>query len=172
MKKCGILLWALFGMMPMKAHAIQVKTDSFTVYYFLLEDCKISQAYTNRIAELYATYHCDSIGFVALFPNSISNDSTVLEFYQKHELPMLATKQAAYERAQQFAIEVTPEVVVYNESRQQIVYQGRIDNLFERIGQRRKVVNSHDLANALQQIQRGETIVVSRTKPVGCFFYE
>ena len=172
MKKWGILLWILFGMMPMKTHAIQVKTDSFTVYYFLLEDCKISQAYTNRIAELYATYHCDSIGFVALFPNSISNDSTVLEFYQKYELPMLATKQAAYERAQQFAIKVTPEVVVYNESRQQIVYQGRIDNLFERIGQRRKVVNSHDLANALQQIQRGETIVVSRTKPVGCFFYE
>lgn len=65
--------------------------DSFTVYLFLLEDCKVTQAYTDRLAEIHHRYSGDSIGFVALFPNPISSDSTVSAFQQKHGLAFPCT---------------------------------------------------------------------------------
>jgi hypothetical protein len=67
-------------------------------------------------------------------------------------------------------VKVTPEVVVYNVTRDSIYYQGRIDNLFERVGQRRQVVTSHELEAALYCIQHNKPVPIPRTTAVGCFF--
>lgn len=71
-------------------------------------------------------------------------------------------------KAIDFGVSVTPEVVVYDETTGQVRYQGRIDNLFERVGKRRRVVSSHDLRDALLALREGREVARSRTTAVGC----
>lgn len=141
----------------------------YEVYLFLLEDCKITQAYTDELQKIYQAFACDSIRFTGFFPNPISEDSTMEAFIKKYELPFVCTREGAYELAKRFGVTVTPEVVVYDSTHQTVVYQGRIDNLFERVGQRRRIVTSHDLVSVLTSIQQNKPVKSSRTKAVGCF---
>ena len=71
--------------------------------------------------------------------------------------------------AKKFDIKVMPEVVVYNINLDQIVYQGRIDNLFAKIGKRRSRATQNDLRDALNSILKGIPIAVPKTTPIGCF---
>ncbi|MFN0014874.1 MAG: hypothetical protein ACKVU2_10035 [Saprospiraceae bacterium] len=143
--------------------------DTFSVFFFLLEDCKITQAYTDKMQHLVQEFAGDSIQFQGYFPNPISEDSTVHAFIQKHKLPFPCTREAAAGAARRFSVTVTPEVVVYNETRQTVVYQGRIDNLYERVGLRRQVVTSHELEAALYCIRHNKPVPIPRTNAVGCF---
>jgi hypothetical protein len=93
----------------------------------------------------------------------------VQAFVEKHQLPFACTRTGAYATAKRFGVSITPEVVIYHAGRDSVYYQGRIDNLFERIGQRRQVVTSHELEAALYCIQHNKTIPIPRTKAVGCF---
>ena len=158
----GLLIGLSFG------SATAQGQQRFTVYLFLLEDCKITQAYTDRLTELYAAYACDSIAFAGLFPNPLSSDSTAAEFQHRYAIPFSCTTRQAAELADSFAVRVTPEVVLYNQTEGRVLYQGRIDNLFERVGERRQVVTAHELESALQSVRNRETISVARTQAVGC----
>ncbi|MEO0008623.1 MAG: hypothetical protein RJA20_2819 [Bacteroidota bacterium] len=150
----------------------QSSRDSFTVYFFLLEECRITQAYTDRIIDIHRQYACDSTGFVALFPNPLSNDTTVALFQEKYRLPFKCTSELAAEKAEELGITVTPEVAIVNEHTREIMYRGRIDNMFERIGERRRVVTSFELEAALHAIRNSGEVPVPRTRATGCFLPE
>lgn len=164
-----ILLIALLPGMAKSMTPSHPSSDSFTVYLFLLEDCKITQAYADKMQSIYAEYAKDSIGFQGFFPNPISVDSSMQAFIQKYNIPFACTRTHAYARAKQLGVTVTPEVVVYNETRQTIVYQGRINNLYERVGQRRQVVTSHELEAALYSIRNNKPVPIPKTTAIGCF---
>jgi hypothetical protein len=155
--------------LPCVATAQDSPRDSFTVYFFLLEDCKITQAYTDRIGEIYQQYHGDSIGFVGLFPNPISTDSSATAFREKYGLPFACTTLLAAETAEKMGVSVTPEVVLFNETKHKTLYQGRIDNLYERLGERRSVVTSFELEAALHAVRHFREVPIPRTRAVGCF---
>lgn len=150
------------------SQVVKVIPESYRVYFFLLEDCKISQAYVTRIKEISMQYQSDSIVFVGLFPNPVSTAETVQRFQRKYKLPFKCTETGALQKAREFDVRVTPEVVVYDERKAELLYQGRIDNMFEAIGQRRRVVTTSELADALLAIQRNEAIPFVRTEAVGC----
>lgn len=143
--------------------------DSFTVYFFLLEDCKITQAYTDRLAEIYAQYAGDSIGFVGHFPNPLSTDTTAAAFQAAYALPFPCTVSQSASLAASLGVTVTPEVVLFNETKRKTCYQGRIDNLYERVGERRRVVTSFELEAALHAVRHGREVPIPRTQAVGCF---
>lgn len=119
---------------------------------------------------LHRTFANDSIRFSGYFPNPVSEDAAMQAFVEKHRLPFSCTRTDAYNIAKRFGVTVTPEVVVYNETRDSVYYQGRIDNLFERVGQRRQVVTSHELEAALYCIQHNKPVPIPRTQAVGCIF--
>ncbi|MFZ4426941.1 MAG: hypothetical protein ACOYOO_07270 [Saprospiraceae bacterium] len=142
--------------------------DSFTVCFFLLEDCMITQAYTDVLQSLYREYANDSIGFWGGFPNPVSDEGSMEGFVKKYGLPFPCSVEGAHQLAKAFAVSVTPEVVVFNETAGRVVYQGRIDNLFERVGKRRRVVTFHELKDALEAIRTNVAVPVARTTAVGC----
>ena len=163
-----ILIASMAMRLPMKGQ-VPASTNTFQVYLFLLEDCKITQAYTDKLQYLHHTFASDSIHFNGFFPSPVSEAASVEAFVEKHQLPFPCTRKDAYRLAKRFDVSVTPEVVVYSETLDSVYYQGRIDNLFERVGQRRQVVTSHELETALYCIQHNKPIPVPRTTAVGCF---
>jgi hypothetical protein len=61
---------------------------------------------------------------------------------------------------------VTPEVfLIRNDS---VMYHGRIDDSFVRVGKRRAHVKNRELRNALEAILQGQQPEVSHVPAVGC----
>ncbi|MEI2693988.1 MAG: hypothetical protein WBO44_14150 [Saprospiraceae bacterium] len=160
------VLLFFIGIVPIN---LLISQSQYKVYFFLLEDCKISQAYISEIKRIEKEFANDSIRFVALFPNATSTEQSVLTFNKRYKLPMLCKQDVQRMVADQYQISVLPEVVVINETQHQKLYQGRIDNLFVAIGKRRKKATTFDLKEVLKGIESGQQLPYRKTAAIGCF---
>lgn len=144
-------------------------TDSVTVYIFLSETCPICQTATLELKSIYNQYHSKGVRFIGLFPNiEMSNDASISKFGKKYNLPFPLKVDEGQQKVKQFSATVTPQVFVRNTD-DQIIYNGRIDNGFERVGKKRQVTTEFYLKNALDEILSNRPVTVKETIPVGCF---
>ena len=120
------LLLALFSFTPPQR--------SIEVYVFMGEECIISQYYTLTLKQLWKDYADESIHFKGLFPNPSSCPKKIRAFQEKYELPFSLSLDLQQEQMHRFGVKVTPEVVVFDKGQSKILYQGRIDNTYFRIG--------------------------------------
>ena len=74
-----------------------------------------------------------------------------------------------HKKKEKFEATVTPEVVVYNESKGQLIYRGRIDDAYARVGKRKRITTTSELKNVLESIRNNQPIMVSNTRAIGCF---
>jgi hypothetical protein len=51
-----------------------------------------------------------------------------------------------------------------------VLYSGKIDNSYERVGKRRTIITQHLLHDVLTNIVQNQPIVPSKTEPIGCIF--
>lgn len=143
--------------------------DSVTVYLFFRIDCKICEYYTRDLEKLYEQYKEDNISFVAVFPNFMDKPPAIERYRQKFGIPFKAKTDYSKKLTKKFKATVTPEVVVYNETKETVLYQGRIDNTYYRLGRKRSVTTSSELATVLENHVNGEVIEVAFEQAVGCF---
>ena len=144
-------------------------SDSITVYIFLLDECVISQNYMPELNRLYSEHASDQIQFKGLFQNSSSRRKAISAYANKYDVGFDLKTDHYHRITDKLNAKVTPEVVVYDEKHEEILYQGRIDNSFVRIGKRRRVITTHELADALEAIADHEIISIKSTDAVGCF---
>lgn len=148
----------------------QDNTDSrYTIYYFLGEDCKICQYYTPQMIEYHNTYASDSVSFVGLFPNKYSSAKGVTAFAERYSIPFPLKLEYFATKTKLFEVTITPEVVVYDTEKESILYKGRIDDGYVRIGKRRRVPTKFELKDVLDNIVEGKAIANKSTPAIGCF---
>jgi len=166
-------LFLLFNILvvgqPQQAIDIVEKTDQIKVYIFLLDECKICHHYSLSLTELYNTYESEQIEFVGLFPNFVSKPKEISKFKKNYKIPFPLKTDYYKSKAKKFGVTVTPEVVVYNDTKDEILYKGRIDNSYFKLGKQRTHTTKFELRDALQAITAGEEITVKETLSVGCF---
>ncbi len=143
--------------------------DSLTVYVFLSEECVISQNYTATLNQLNVEFKDKSIGFIGLFPNNWSNDSTIMDFAQKYNIHFKLKTDHFKTVLKKTGVSITPEAAVWSHHDERLIYRGRIDNLYERIGRRRQNATTSELRDALNGWLKDKNIAYSQTKAVGCF---
>lgn len=164
-----VIIFLLGWFSPFVLAAQTTSSDTLDVYFFLLEDCKITQAYTQTMNTMYAQYNSETVRFVALFPNSLSNEETIAEFNAKYHLNLPLQVDASADIAESFGVTVTPEVILYNRNKDEVLYKGRIDNMFERIGKKRRVITEHNLEDAIKAAMNGQSVSNKETTAIGCF---
>ncbi len=141
----------------------------YLVYVFMGEECVISQNYTLELNKLHEQYASDRIQFIGVFPSNYSSSETVKNFKSKYKLPFNTELDKAHIKVFRFQIKVTPEIVVYDVKNQNVVYQGRIDNTYFGLGQRRTVTTTSELSDVLSAITKKEELDFEFKKAVGCF---
>ncbi len=151
------------------AKEIPEPQDSITVYIFLHESCIISQYYTLPLLELHTEYASEKIQFIGLFPNYSSKPEKIEAFKEKYKIPFELKTDYLKVETERFGATITPEVVVYNESNDKILYKGRIDDAYVRVGKRKRVTHTSELKDVLEAIVHNNSIAVSETKAIGCF---
>ncbi|MEL6650173.1 MAG: hypothetical protein AAFQ87_05125 [Bacteroidota bacterium] len=171
MKAILLLCWVSLAMLPnhLTPDPDLASQDSITVYVFLHESCLISQYYTLPLREMHEQYASENLQFVGLFPNLSSKPAQIKAFQETYQIPFQLKPDYFHQKMEAFGAAVTPEVVVYNETKQQILYKGRIDDAYARVGQKKRIVSSSELKDALEAIQHDQPIKVSETTAVGCF---
>ena len=142
--------------------------DSLSLYLFLLDDCPICIQYTPTINELHKAYG-DKIEFIGYFPNFSSKKDKIAKFKNDFNLQFPLHTDYFKVQSKKYNAEVTPEVVLFNHSTDQIIYQGRIDNMFYKLGRKRKVITEYDLKNAIEATLNHQKVANKYVEPVGCY---
>lgn len=162
----GIML--LGGIFPSKASAYP-EADSTTVYIFLSDECIISQNYTLVLNQLHEAYDSEQLNFVGIFPNFASKPDKIQAFKEKYNIQFPLKTDYFKTLTQKLDAKVTPEVVVFNHKTNTTVYKGRIDNMYARVGQKRRVTTTSELKDVLDALQKGLPAPIRETEAVGCF---
>lgn len=149
-------------------HSLHQPEPRYTVYLFLAEDCVICQQYTPLLNELYRTFDGEAIEFIGLFPNRFSNARTIAAFQDKFNIEFPLKTDYYQTKARAMEAKVTPQVVIFDQQFDQILYSGRIDDTFFTLGQRRRVTTSSELRTALLCLQSGKADLPASTEAIGC----
>jgi len=143
--------------------------DSVTVYLFFRIDCKICEYYTLDLQKLYASHNDVHTSFVAVFPNFMDKPEAIAAYKEKYQLPFPTKTDYFKKLTKKFKATVTPEVVVFNETNAQVLYQGRIDNTYYRLGRKRGITTTSELQTVLEQWKSNGEVDVENMVAVGCF---
>lgn len=145
-----------------------VTLPSYEVYVFLSEECVISQSYALELRQLHEDFAGEDFAFYGVFSNPASNLDKMAAFKEKYQFPFAFQHDRQQQLMDKFGVEYTPEVIIFDPKTEQVLYQGRIDNTFYRVGRRRRVTTTSELADALTALKENRPIVVSSTPTVGC----
>lgn len=142
--------------------------DSISLYIFLLDDCIICQNYTPILNSLYDEFGQD-VEFVGYFPNFSSKIDKIDRFREKYSIEFPLKTDYFKTQCSKYKATITPEVVLVNHSDNKVLYRGRIDNMFYKLGRRRQVVTKFELRDALRSVANQTKIEITETKAMGCY---
>lgn len=137
------------------------------VLLFVRTDCPISNRYAPLIQQM-SRDHLHGASFQLVFPDSHEPPEKIRGFLRDFHYRLPAVRDLDHDLTRTSSIKVTPEAAVFD-PHGQLIYHGRIDNLYQRIGQSRRAAATHELADAIAAASRGEKPPVASADAVGCF---
>ncbi len=144
------------------------KSARYDVYIFLHDECVISRYYTIPLSELHEEYG-EIANFIGVFPNPQVDGARLLEFREKFNLSFDLTNDPDFGLVNRFDARITPEVFVVDRNSGKVLYAGRIDNAYARVGKKRSHVTKQEL-RAVLEVLRAEKIPKIENQPaIGCF---
>lgn len=160
--------YLIFALFLTTTFATAAPSDSISVYIFLREDCVICQQYTQQLERLYGEFGNKSIHFLGVFPNASSKAEALEDFAAKYQITFPLAIDHEQTLTRNMGATITPQVVIYDHRLKQILYTGRIDDRYARVGKRRRNAQTSELEAALTAIQARQAIAVRETEAIGC----
>lgn len=115
--------------------------------------------------DIATDYAAHKVAFTAFAVGPLLTDSMVAEFRKEYKIPFEVIRDDSMHR--RLNATVTPEVFVMNHDT--VVYHGRIDDSFVRVGKRKAHVKNRELRNALDHVlANGAPITANYVPAVGC----
>jgi thiol-disulfide isomerase/thioredoxin len=137
------------------------------VLVFVRTDCPISNRYAPLIQQLSRRYG-QAASFQLVFPDRNESSEQIKRFMNGYHYQLPALRDVNHVLARKTLVKVTPEAAVFD-AHGAMVYHGRIDNLYEHIGQARRAATTHELADAIDAAMKGVKAQTSAADGVGCF---
>ena len=138
------------------------------VLVFVTTDCPIANYYQPTLTTLTKQFAKKGIPFFQLH----ADPEAKVDVLRKHADEYKIAAPVIHDRDQVFAkrvgARVTPEAFLISR-KGEIVYRGRIDDLYADFGKRRRVPRNHDLRDAIEHFVDGKDIKKSKTRAVGCY---
>jgi hypothetical protein len=145
----------------------QAARGKVVVLIFVRADCPISNRYAPTIQKL-STERVDRAAFFLVYPSRKETAEEIRKHGKDFGYTLAAIRDPQHILVKQSAAQITPEAAVFNAKRQ-LVYHGRIDNLYEDFGHARKSATTHELADAVEAGIAGKTLSGSTIPAVGCY---
>ena len=141
---------------------------AMTVLIFLSTDCPISNRYAPDIKRLHDEFTPRGVHFRLVYPNPLDSDADIRTHVAEYDYPQIAQRDRDHTLVKRAGATITPEAAVFD-SRERLVYRGRIDDRFVELGRERPAATQLDLRHALTALLAGTRVSPSYTQAVGCF---
>jgi thiol-disulfide isomerase/thioredoxin len=137
------------------------------VLLFVRTDCPISNRYAPLIQQM-STKYGRVASFQLVFPDRNQSPEKIKEFLNDYHYQLPAIRDVDHVLTKKTLVKVTPEAAVFD-VKGALVYHGRIDNLYEHIGQARRAATTHELSDAIDAAIKGAKVQRPAADGVGCF---
>jgi thiol-disulfide isomerase/thioredoxin len=137
------------------------------VFIFVRSDCSISNRYAPLLQQMNKKYR-QQASFRLVFPDRNESTDKIRRYLHDYNYQLTAIRDLDHALVKKTMAKTTPEAAVFD-AKGDLVYHGRIDNLYEHIGQSRRAATTHELADAIEAASKGLHPPVSATEAVGCF---
>ena len=136
------------------------------VFFFVRTDCPISNRYAPLIKRVSSQY-AGKAAFWLVYPGKAASAEKIREHKHDYGYTVPALRDPQRVLVAQTQVQVTPEVAVFD-ANHQLLYHGRIDDLYLDFGRSRSVATTHELEDALQAALNG-TKPPANAPAVGCY---
>ena len=138
-----------------------------SVLLFVGRLCPISNASVPELQRIIADYAARGFDFRLVYTDRDDSLEELRLHRREFELELPALLDFEQLLAQRYGVTVTPEVALVSVEGE-LVYRGRINDLYADFNLQRKQPRNHDLRLALDAVLAGEVPNPSRTEAVGC----
>lgn len=132
------------------------------VIMFIATQCPVSNAYNERMVNIYDEFNKKGIAFVAVNSNKQENVDEIKNHAKENKFSFPVVKDDKNIVADKYNAQVTPEVFVVNTDLE-LLYHGAIDD-----SRREDEVKAHSLKKALEEVLANKSVSVAETKAFGC----
>ncbi len=137
------------------------------VLIFVRTDCPISNRYAPLIQQMSVKYGKEA-HFYLVLPDKTETAKSIQGYLQKFQYTLQALRDPAHALVEKSGVKVTPEAAVFDAKRN-LVYHGRIDNLYQEFGRARRAATTHELADAIEAASKGVRPATESAAGIGCF---
>ena len=137
------------------------------VLLFLGHDCPISNGYAPEILRLCKEYRPKKITYCVIYADADLGVDDARKHAKEYGFTCPAILDPKMSLALKVGATVKPETAVLS-SKGELLYLGRIDDIYADFGKRRSQPTRRELKDALDAILAGKSITVARTKAIGC----
>lgn len=137
------------------------------VLIFVRTDCPISNRYAPLLQEMSAKYGREA-AFWLVFPDKNESSESIRSYLQEFNYKLPALRDPEHALVKRSGAKVTPEAAVFNLKRD-LIYHGRIDNLYRDFGKARRTATTHELADAIEAASHGVAAPLAAAEGIGCF---
>jgi thiol-disulfide isomerase/thioredoxin len=142
---------------------------ALSVLFFITNDCPISNSYAPEVQRICSEYgpRKVSCNLVYVDPDLTAADvRRHLKEFRYSGVP--AILDPAHKLVSAAGATVTPEAAVISPAGQ-VLYRGRIDNVYASLGKRRPEATERNLRQALDEALSGKPVSTPATKAIGCY---
>ena len=137
------------------------------VLLFCGHDCPISNGYTKEIVRLCKEYMPKKVAFCVIYADADLGADDARRHAKEYGFTCPAILDPKMSLALKVGAAVKPEAAVLS-PKGELLYLGRIDDIYADFGKRRSQPTCRELKDALDAILAGKAITVARTKAIGC----
>lgn len=157
------------GLLDLQGQPIDPFADGSrtSVFIFTRTDCPIANRYAPELKRLHQRFAAKQVSFWLVYIDAEETPSAISAHLDEYDHPFFALRDPRHQLVARVGARVTPEAAVFSASGQ-LVYRGRIDDLYAALGQKRSAPTRHDLESALEAVLQGQPVDEPVTPAVGC----
>jgi hypothetical protein len=138
------------------------------VVFFVITACPIANAYVPEMNRIADTYGPKGFDVRLAYVDSLYSEQSLRKHHKEFGYSFPAVKDASRALTRLAGATKTPEAAVFSPGGE-LLYDGRIDNLYYALGRKRPKATVQDLRRSLQAILAGKPVPQKHTEVVGCF---
>ena len=144
-----------------------ISKSPLSVIVFLSPECPLCRNYSKTLNELSKEF-AGKVQFIGIVPGKAYSSKEINHFIKEYSLRMNVFIDPSKKFSRSLKASVTPEVIVAD-NKGIIYYRGAIDDWMTALGKKKEKPSIFYLKNALAQVVNKQPVILSSTKPVGCY---
>jgi len=138
------------------------------LFVFVLPDCPISNVYSRELVRIRDAYAAQGVRCFLVYPDPDLEEDVMRNHLADYGITLEALHDPEQRLVAHTGATITPEAAVVSPAGE-VLYLGRIDDLYVDFGKRRAEARERDLRDALDAVLAGRRPDPARTDAIGCF---